>query len=49
MKPLPRSATIIQVLLVLAGIAGWIVYNDLAYGDWTCAFKRCVTVQNIRP
>lgn len=30
-------------------VAGWVAWNAYAYGDWTCAFKRCVQIQDVRP
>lgn len=36
-------------LCVAALIVGvMVVYNDLVYGDWTCAFARCVKVENVK-
>lgn len=49
MNKFTNRFTLMQLAIVLAALTGWIIYNDLAYGDWTCAFKRCVAVENIRP
>lgn len=36
-------------LVLAAGILGsWIGYNAWAYGDWSCAFSRCVKVANVK-
>ena len=37
------------VAFVAAILTGWVTYNLVAYGDWHCAFARCVRVENIKP
>lgn len=47
---LDRYFTVIFVVLVAVAIlAGLIAWNHVWYGDWTCAFTRCVKVGDIRP
>jgi hypothetical protein len=36
----------LATLGVIFGAAAW--HGNWAYGDWTCAFKRCVAVAKIR-
>ncbi len=36
------------VLAVISALGMWLAYNQLSYGDWTCGFKRCVAVRNIK-
>ena len=40
---------LVGVAVFVAVLALGVVYNHYAYGDWTCMFKRCVVVGNIKP
>ncbi len=40
MKWLREHSVIIALALIVAG--GYLAYNQLVYGDWTCALSRCV-------
>jgi hypothetical protein len=43
-----RLAHMLLAALAVAIVAGDFFWNDYAYGDWTCMFKRCVMVQNVK-
>ncbi len=36
------ASLVIVVMLIGA------LYNHFAYDDWTCMFKRCVAIENIK-
>lgn len=45
MNNLKDSAAIVGGLLIAVAILGIVlVYNQWAYGDWTCVIKTCVQV-----
>lgn len=37
---------ILVMFIVIVGIAT--TANQILYDDWTCAFKRCVSITNIK-
>ena len=39
-------ATILYIILIVGVLALSPVYNQWAYGDWTCMFKHCVQVKD---
>jgi hypothetical protein len=40
------TATVILLVCVIAVVVK-LVYSQVAYGDWTCAFANCVKVKDV--
>lgn len=36
---------VLVVVATLGGVAAWLGWHQIVYGDYTCAFSRCVRVK----
>jgi len=49
MKKSLRRDLLLSLAMAVTVISTGLAYHQCAYGDWTCAFKQCVHVGNVKP
>lgn len=47
-KNMITAGFILLFLCIVCGISCLCLVGQVVYGDWTCAFKQCVIVQEVK-
>ena len=43
-----RFATFLVIAIAAVILSAMVAYNAWAFDDWTCAFSRCVKIENVK-